>query len=276
MGHVELPTLDPMPEAYAEHLRRAADACSRDPRVLALWITGAVARGVQDAVSDLDLCLTVADDEVEAFAEGHEAWIQEVVGPEAPVSVQSMPGVTGWFVLTAGCERVDVVVEPESSLGFAQAARIAVLDKVGLVDRLEIAPDPAPEPHVVDGCIVEALRQMANFPVVIARQDWLMGVVAVQQLHLLLYEICAQANRPQPVTGLKRWSEKLSPRHLRLLEGLPVPQPQRDSVVAAHRAAVDLFEQEAPVIATDVGIAWPQELHDAVRAYRGRAYPADW
>jgi hypothetical protein len=48
---------------------------------------------------------------------------------------------------------------------------------------LPAVQDPGPEPQTIAFYVTEALRQMANFPVVIVRRDWLLGVVAVQQLH---------------------------------------------------------------------------------------------
>lgn len=271
---VELPDLSPMPAVYQEHLARAASFFEADPRVVAMWVTGAVARHGQDAGSDLDLCLTVEDASVESFIEEHESWIRALT---QPVSVQRMGPATGWYVLTSTCERIDYLVEAESGISASPGVRrIAVFDKVGCADRLPAVEDPGPEQGTIVYCVTEALRQMANFPVVIVREDWLMGVVAVQQLHYFLYELFAQSNRPQPPTGPKQWSHKLTHRHRALLEALPVPQPDRGSVVRAHRAAVDLFEREAPVVARVTGVAWPTALHEAVLAYRSRAYPPDW
>jgi hypothetical protein len=271
---VDLPDLSPMPAVYQDHLARAASFFDADPRVVALWVTGAVARQGQDAGSDLDLCLTVADDQVEAVVEDHESWIRALT---EPVSIQRMGPATGWYVLTSTCARIDFLVEAESAISTPPGVRrIAVFDTAGCADRLAPVEDPGPDRGTVAHCVNEALRQMANFPVVLVRKDWLMGVVAVQQLHYFLYDLFAQANRPQPPTGPKQWSNKLTDRHRALLEALPVPQPDRASVVRAHRAAVDLFEHEAPVVAREVDVEWPTTLHDAIRDYRARAYPSDW
>lgn len=64
--------------------------------------------------------------------------------------------------------------------------------------------------------IKETLRTAANFDTVIVRDDWLLGVVAVQTVHTNLYRLFTEANKPQPPTGPKQWSLKLSPRHRRL------------------------------------------------------------
>jgi len=175
------------------------------------------------------------------------------------------------------CERIDFLLESEAELASGPGVRrLAVFDKNRCAQRLPPIDDPGPDRETMAFCITEALRQMANFPVVMVREDWLLGVVAVQQLHQYLYELFAQSNRPRPPTGPKQWSHKLTDRQRSLLEALPVPQPKRDSVVGAHRAAVDLFEREAPVIAERANVVWPTALHEAVCTYRSRAYPPDW
>lgn len=118
------------------------------------------------------------------------------------------------MVLTSTCERVDFVVESESSVSSSPGIRrIAVFDR---------PTDPS--------------------------------------------------HRPDRSSG----ASKLNDRHRALLEGLPVPQADRDSVVRAHRAAVDLFENEAPAVAEQAGVPWPSALHEAVSGYRQRCYPPDW
>ena len=46
----------------AELLRRIEQGIRRDCRVRAAWLTGSVARGEDDALSDLDIFVVVADD----------------------------------------------------------------------------------------------------------------------------------------------------------------------------------------------------------------------
>ena len=116
-------------------------------------------------------------------------------------------------------------------------------------------------------CIEEAVRQAANFPTVLVREDWLLGVVAVQQVHQFLYSLFVEDNKPQPPTGPKQWSFKLSERHRRLLEALPVPQPERASVLEARQAALSALFQEAPLIAARNGVEYPHVLVDAVQSF---------
>jgi len=165
-----------------------------------------------------------------------------------------------------------VVSEPVSKLpDTAMTRRIVVFDKDDLHRLIPPPNDPPPDKAKITYLIEETLRQAANFPAVIVRRDWLMGVIAVRQVQLVLYQLFAESNMPLPSTGPKQWSSKLTPRHRQLLEGLPVAAPEEQSVMAAREAAFALFFAEVPAIAESNGIIWPGELEQAVRAYLDNA-----
>ncbi|MHB1787769.1 MAG: hypothetical protein ACYCS7_16865 [Acidimicrobiales bacterium] len=52
-----------------------------------------------------------------------------------------------------------------------------------------------------------------------------------------------------------------------MLESLPVPRPNLDSILAARRAALGLLLAEAPVVAAEAGVEFPTRLCQAVLAY---------
>ena len=123
-----------------------------------------------------------------------------------------------------------------------------------------IVPEtPAPPP--------DGKARLANFPVVIVRDDWLLGVVAVQQAQLFLYELFAESNKPMPSAGPNQWSSKLTPYQRQVLEGLPAAAASEQSVLAARLATFAAFFREAPAIAARSSIAWPGRLEEAVRSY---------
>jgi hypothetical protein len=173
-----------------------------------------------------------------------------------------------FYALTTTCERFDVISEPVSKLASTPLSRrIVVFDKDDLNRLIPPPNDPPPNVTAITYLIEETLRQAANFPTVIVRQDWLLGVIAVQQVQLFLYELFAESNKPMPPTGPKQWSFKLTARQRHLLEALPVAAPAERSVNHAREAAFTLFFAEIPAIAKSNGIAWPHELEAAVRAY---------
>jgi hypothetical protein len=98
-----------------------------------------------------------------------------------------------------------------------------------------------------------------------------MGVVAVQQIHLLLYELFTEANKPLPPTGPKQWSFKLTTEQRQALERLPVPQAECASIITARQVALRFFEDQATGVAQRNGVAWSSELAGAVHAYMKRS-----
>jgi hypothetical protein len=257
-----------LPPGYGPLFDRTASLFAADDRVRAMWVHGAMARNAADAGSDLDVSLAVRDADFGSFAAGWETWLAEITATLTARKISD----GSFYALTTTCERFDVISEPVSKLpGTALTRRIVVFDKDDL-DRLIPPPsDPPPSAAVITYLIEETLRQAANFPTVIVRQDWLLGVIAVQQVQLFVYELFAEANKPMPPTGPKQWSSKLTPRQRQLLEDLPTAAPVEQSVKAAREASFALFFAEVPAIARSNGVAWPDELEAAVRAYLSNA-----
>jgi hypothetical protein len=262
--------LRPMPHSYQALLERATEVFLADERVRAMWLHGAVARAAQDAGSDLDIDIAVRDEDFDTFTAESSSWWAKITPTVSRREMANMPG--SFFCLTPTCERVDVVTERVSDLPTSRLnRRLTVFDHDGLTARVPKPNDPEANPEVIRYCIEETLRQAANFPIVLIRQDWLMGVVAVQQIHLLLYELFTEANKPMPATGPKQWSYKLTAEQRKALEHLPVPQAERNSIIAARRAALRFFEEQASAVAQRHGVVWPSELAAAVHAYMKRS-----
>jgi hypothetical protein len=254
-----------LPPGYGPLFDRAAAVLAADDRVRAMWVHGAIARDAADAGSDLDLSVAVRDADFADFADAWPSWLADIT---PTISARPTAAVRGFYALTPRCERLDVIVEPVGRLdGTVLTRRIVVFDRDGL-DRLIPPPaDPPPDPATITYLIEETLRQAANFPTVMVRADWLLGVIAVQQVQLFLYELFAESNKPQPPTGPKQWSFKLTQRQRQQLAVLPVAAPAEESVRHARHAAFTLFFAEVPAIAAAAGVRWPAELEASVRAY---------
>jgi len=259
---------DVYPPGYGPLYDRAVEVFLADDRVRGMWLHGALARGAADAASDLDIDVAVTDDAFDEFAASWQDWLADITP-----TVSAVPLAPGsFYALTPTCERIDVISEKVSAIPTtALSRRITVFDRDGLTAQLPPpVVDPQPNPKTIGHLIGETLRQAANFETVTVRGDWLLGVLAVQSVHMHLYQLFAEANKPQPPTGPKQWSSKLSSHHRRVLEALPVPQPNRESVMAARAAAFEVFFSEAPAIAEAAEVPWPVELSSAVTGYLDR------
>jgi hypothetical protein len=253
-----------LPESYGPLFDRAAAVFEADQRVRAMWLHGALARGQADAASDMDISLAIADGGFAGFAESWRDWLAAIT----PTLTARPLAAGSFYALTPSCERFDVIAEPVGKLpATSLTRRLVVFDRDGLDQLIPPPADPPPDPAVLTYLIEETLRQAANFPTVLVRDDWLLGVVAVQQVQMFLYQLFAESNKPTPPTGPKQWSFKLTSAQREVLAGLPAAAPSPDSVLAAREATFAVFFRDAPPIAARNGVPWPTRLEQAVRDY---------
>ncbi len=246
-----------LPDSYHRLARALIEAAAAEPGIRALWLHGAHARGEADAGSDLDLLATV--DAPFAWRDFLGARTRLVLARELPHG--------GGFAITAEGVRVDLSVESVADVSSGNLwPRIPLVDKDCLVDREVPAPEAAgPDPARITALVEEALRQQTNFPTVLVRRDWLLGVVAVQQLQMLLYELFWEANKPAPVRGLKQWRIRLTDAQATVMQAFPAPHADEESVRSAQRAAFATFLTEARAITVVHDAVWPDDLAEVTR-----------
>jgi hypothetical protein len=252
----------PLEEGYAALLARVVERVRSDERVRALWLAGSVGRGVADAGSDLDLVVTVVDP-----ADFADPVVWDVVDP---VITLPIPGLPGCFAFTTRQGlRVDVVLETPADLArSAYTHRVRVLDRDGLEPPAPADAGEGPDVARMQATVTEFLRQAAIFPAaVVAREDWLLGQVAVQYYRQMLYDLLAESNRPLPVMGIKQWSSRLTPAQRDLLEALPPAAATRDSIVAAMTATRTALRSHGRGALEGAGGTWPVDVDDAIAAY---------
>lgn len=259
--------IEALAPGYTRLFERALAVLAADERVRAVWLSGSVARGDADHASDLDLIVTVADAHHSAFAAEWPEWLAAITDT---VLAKPLPFAPGSFsAVTPDWHRIDVVVEKASDVGGSPIrTRIAVLDRDGLAEcvRPEV-PAAGPSPERLQSLVEEFLRMYGLLPVVLARRDWLAGLEGVHALRSVLYEVFVESNAPQPVTGAKRRSEKLTDEHRRVLAALPTGESSRRGIVEAHLALLDAFQAHARPICEQSGVRWPERLERATYAH---------
>jgi predicted nucleotidyltransferase len=258
--------LDRLEPGYAELFERVASACARDDRVRAMWLSGSLARGTADRASDLDVLVAVADQSFDDFASRWEEWLAAIT---PTVIARPLPFVAGFFSVTPQRLRLDVVIERVSQLldtRFRERTVVIDRDRLGatIPPRSEPAPpDPARIAHLVE----EFFRDYGMFNTVVERRDWLLGIEAIHMIRSLLYQLFVESNAPQPPTGVKQWSARLTAEQRAALEALPTGTATADGVVAAHEAVACAFVRHARAVCTDLAVPWPSDLEEATVAY---------
>ena len=256
-----LAALAPLEPGYDAALADLRSHLEPDSRVRALWLSGSVGRGTADAGSDLDVVVTVTD--AEEFA-ASQTW--DCLDPVIRLPIPGLPGSVA--VVTRAGLRVDVVVESVADLAETPYRhRVPVFDRGGL--RLPAPDDGSPDPiPAMTAVVTEVLRQAAIFPAaVVAREDWLLGQVAVHNYARLLYQLFAASNEPVGPMGVKQWSSRLTPDQRAVLAALPQPRADRDDVVGAMTAVRDAILTQGRAAFESAGGVWPTETVAALAAY---------
>ncbi|NHN55966.1 nucleotidyltransferase domain-containing protein [Calidifontibacter sp. DB0510] len=254
----------PLEQGYADLLARVREVVEGDQRLVGLWLSGSAARGVADAGSDLDLIVTAADEAFDAVAAAGETLWHKAIDPVITFEIPSMPG--SFAFTTRDGLRCDIVVERAADLADTPYRRR--LPIVGDTPVPDAPSDPGPDRDLMEWQVTDFLRQQAIFPAaIVAREDWLLGRVGVQNVHRMLYLIFVEANRPLPAMGVKQWSAKLTPAQAELLAALPLPSADRDSVIAAMRAAREAMLTHGRAAYESAGGSWPAEAADAIEGY---------
>lgn len=250
-------------EGYSRLFDRTLAVLGADERVRAVWLSGSVARGDADAASDLDFIVTVDDSAHAGFAAEWRDRLGLITDTVLAKPLGFAPG--SFYCVTPDWLRLDVVVEKVSDLPSTfLRTRLAVLDRDGLAVAVPEPDAPAgPSPQTMENLVQEFFRIHGLLPVIVTRQDWLLGVEGVHTLRTLLYQLFVEANAPHPTTGLKKWSGKLTDEQRRLLESLPTGEASRTAVIDGHRQLVAAFRQWAPQLCERMGVAWPSRLEQA-------------
>ncbi len=258
--------------SYRPLFDRLLSVCEGDDRIRALWLSGSLAKGTADGGSDLDIVVAVRDGDFDDFAGHWREWLATIT---PTLLARELPFARGCFYsTTTGCERLDVISEPVSNLSASRHRyRRVIFDRDGL-DATVPAPDPLPGPDIdrLRWIVEEFFRIEAIAPFLLnQRRDYLAVVNGVQSLQLMLYDVFVECNQPQPPTGIKQWSARLTSEQRDILTALPVAKPERDSIVAALSAVVSVMRTAGRAAVTACGASWPGELDEGVQRFFERS-----
>jgi len=255
--------------AHAALLHRALQSLRSDDRVLAILLGGSLASGTGDEESDIDLMIVVDDAVANEFSlDGLRAWLRAVGDPVA-VAAGPMPNLVA-SLMRDGL-RFDVTVETRSS--FARRPRRAMVtldDPSGLVGVGEaVTPHFEANPEWLRRSAEDFLRFLDQLSVVVLREEWIAGIDNAWYLISQLVDLYAHRNDAAR-TSARRVNTRLTSGQRQAIESLPPIRAERSAIVEIHMAVARLYLPEAEEFYTDLGLAWPRELEQAVAEHLER------
>jgi hypothetical protein len=208
---------------YAERaamLERLVKQLEADPRVVAAWLYGSLGRGDDDALSDIDVRVVVADAHIEAMNADRQAYATRI---GLPLLIQEAPGNAppgGAFLLvmyegTVGPIQVDWTWQPQSQACIPPDVHM-------LFDRAGLPHDP-PVTRPTGQALAETLTEQSVF-------FWMMVQVAVKKAaRQQAWAAIIVLNYVQQTLDGVKWLLSLTDR-------LPQPENRRKGRLPAHPA----------------------------------------
>lgn len=238
-------------------------ALTDDPRCLGLFLSGSHATGTADAFSDIDL-VGIAEpvDQAALVAE----WRQALDRLSPLVLFRSFPQQQSCLTnaVTADWDRVDLYLQSPALFARRAAGSVVALhDPENRLATLQAVDRPDPGPKIAH-LAEEFLRVLGLLHVAAGRGDYVTAVTGAGLLRdhlisILRYEAGVEQE------GALHLSRSLAAPDMAMLYALPVPKPDRASVLAASLALAHAFVPRARAMLEDHGLPWPATLEDATR-----------
>lgn len=259
-----------------ELIGRLVEKAEADERVRAVLLGGSLGRGDGDEFSDVDVMMVIAPEDHRAFMDGAEAWVgtlATVVHWHAP-----HPPLPLYNAYTDSWERLDLTVTVPTMVRGTQATLKPLIDRDGIHAGLPQAEPAraAPNAKKVEALAREFLRVLGLAPVVVGRRELAVAITGAGLLrqHGIAILVEAQGWNPQP--GALSLSRVLPAEDLALVERLPLPQADMDSVIDANMAWAGAILPRARALCERAGAPWPDAFEQATRARLRATLGRDW
>jgi predicted nucleotidyltransferase len=233
-----------------------------DVRIASLWLSGSFGRDQADSFSDVDFLAVVPDGKpFELVAE--YARIPSAFGEIVHARVLFGRIVTA---VMRDLARFDVFFATESELAHFDSTSLRPLFTRG-AGRPAGSATAAAEPSKVEANIAEFLRMLALLPVVVGREEYIVGMDGATHLRRMLIETMLEQNGVTAAMrgGALKLNRFLTAEQRAELHELPPLTPTRESVVGMHLALARVFLPRARALAEARGIPWPDDFERAVR-----------
>lgn len=258
-------------------LNRLVEVFRADQRIQAAWLSGSLARDEGDEFSDVDLVVAADDAERDALLADWD----DLAALIAPIVFSNRLDAGPTTVLNHVTDewlRFDVaVLSPEGVVRVRTASTLGVLfDRLGLHERLRPAGETLqPSGPRVEGLVREFLRVLGLLPVVLGRKEHVVGASGAGLVRTMVVQLMVEDAAVEDRGGALRLRGLLPEDRLTALAALPPIEATRESVIAVHLACAQLFLPLARDLAARTGVAWPDEMEQALRAHLKRQLGLD-
>ena len=260
-----------IPEARARLQDAVAKALAGVAGVEAALLSGSLARGEGDAVSDLDLVAVCGEGAAEDAVAAFRAALEAAGGTVMFRVSRGFPRLVN--AITPDWVRVDLLCLDRDALARSPAVLAPLHDPHGLAERTPAAVQVAP--GQVAHMIEEWVRVHGLLSVAAARDEWVTAVSGWAMQRETLIRAMRLGAGARDTGGVLHLSKILPEGDMATLAALPSPVPERSSAVAAHVAVARAFLPRARALAARHGVVWPEAFEAATHAHLERALGLD-
>jgi hypothetical protein len=235
--------------------------------VRGLFVGGSLGRGSGDEWSDVDLVAVTQPDQQRWLADQWRLMLEQIT----PVVFWNELHRDGLILNAVTHEwlRCDLVLtDPKRFRGRAQNLLQPLIDRDGLYGALPASlPDKTPNAGRVNYLINEFIRVLGLTPVVLARGEYVTGVMGTGLLREMVQGLFMEdVSLPDP-GGILHLSTLLTPEQMLILCSLPYPAPSRHEVLHANIEVTKVFLPLARGMAGRLGVVWPSAFEAATRRH---------
>lgn len=237
-----------------------ADILCDRPAVRALFLSGSFGNGRADAYSDVDFILVTPEGPTDEIA---GLW-REAVERTGEIVLwwdrNTRPALIN--AITADWTRTDVVIlKPEQMGAHAQASLQPLFDHEGLYDGLRPeAPRSQISPARLRYQIEEFVRVLGLLHLAAGREEYINGVVGAFHLRSKLIDLLIEETAAPDRGGVLHLNRLLTEEQRQLVADLPLPEADRDAMIASHLAYARAYLPRARKFAAARGVEWPEQF----------------
>jgi predicted nucleotidyltransferase len=269
------------PEPQSSLINRLTGAFAKDERILACWLRGSFAAGTTDKYSDIDMAISVKDEQFhqafEAAQEITKSAGEKLVAWNSPKDVNG----AGFTCFYSDCNFLDLKIYRASRTGYQNNAPARVLfDRKGLI-RPRAGPER--EEHLGPPLNEQVKWKMVYFWICaysairfLKREEFWYAAGMINAIRGTLAQLFWLWKHPGELTDMSFvvWGVVRRDLDSELQDELAstVGKAEKAELVSALGKLMDIFERYARRIADETGAEYPEKLVEVVRGFYRREF----